>query len=279
MSGYFSQRNTNAREHNFYGSGVRVPVEGPRGPSGPVGPAGPRGRDGADGDPGTDVSARKFIVLSGWRDYGVQNVGSLPHLLGIGDASPANMTNNLAYGEEPFVWCYSNYVDMEHRLYASWTTANGPHSSVIPSGDTNYPYLHSTWDRYIGFRVTPGVWKCSAFLGDGNQRTRWFLDKDKNRVNTPWNGETEYRSYQEPGLGFNYAIITVPPGGDMMIAVEQNNHSGNTYYARPVFHLECLAEFAGTDGPAIAYPGYSTAWAPKWRQIAFPNLPRLTICN
>lgn len=62
MSSYYSRRNTNAREHNFYGNGVRVPVEGPRGPAGPSGPPGPSGRHGVDGNHGLDGNA-DFIHL------------------------------------------------------------------------------------------------------------------------------------------------------------------------------------------------------------------------
>ena len=62
MSEYYSQRNTNARQHNFYGNGVRVPVEGPRGPPGSVGPIGPRGRDGSDGNHGSDGNADFMLI-------------------------------------------------------------------------------------------------------------------------------------------------------------------------------------------------------------------------
>lgn len=51
MSQYWSQRNTNARQHTFYGNGV--PTEGPRGASGPAGPVGSRGPNGPAGRDGT----------------------------------------------------------------------------------------------------------------------------------------------------------------------------------------------------------------------------------
>ena len=227
----------------------------------------------------SNSSTRKYIVMTANWDY---TQGFSASLYSI--ASVFNTTSSSSIPEEGFHQMYTNINDVSHRLFRSWTTNKGPHSSsgVVPGDDTNYPYQNGSWDRYMGFRVKPGVWKCTITSAHYSLHYNWFLDKNKNRENQQWDPsthvESEYRhdaNYSGVQGTTHIAYIMVPAGSDGIIGLETNNSTARMNWSLPIIELEQFAEFESTDGDATAYVSYNNAFAPKWDQVVFNSNPRV----
>ena len=245
---------------------------GPTGADGAIGPTGADGAigpTGAAGPTGAVGSQNKFIIMtSNWQGTGDNFWDWAGRVSG-----DINNSNSYYHGYYRMV---TNIDDVEHRLFRSWQSQDGPYAGgVVDGNDPNYPYPYSDSDRWLGFRLKPGIWKCEVNGGSVNTSTYlWFEDTDKNRYvylnSSEWRSPGEFNSTPP-------SFIYVNPGPDQLIALHvwgQGTDSAN--WGCPNIHLEQITEFTSTDGPATAYVNYTTAFAPKWEQVAFGVNKRVT---
>lgn len=224
MSGYYSQRNTNAREHNFYGNGVRVPVEGPRGPSGPSGPVGPRGRDGLDGNHGLDGNA-DFMFLD-------------------------------AIANPPTTYGATNF---EYNIYGSIDML-ADHRCIRSQGTSAHVYNGNHHVRSIALLFKPGVYRFTLNARHGHLDEYSFgFDVNHNHVigymngnEDPWSPEAAHT--RAPTVSYTYMITN----NTNFYFIERTNVSNSSYFAqRPQMIFERLGhvEESGNDDVLHGYMG------------------------
>lgn len=220
MSGYYTQRNTSTRQHNFYNNDESV--RGPPGAPGARGPSGPRGRSGIDGNHGVNGNA-DFMLL---------------------DAVPNPPT---AYG----------ITNFQYNIYGS-SDMLADHRCIRSQGTSPHAYGNAHHVRSIALLFKPGVYRFTVNRRTGNRDEYSFgFDLNHNNVIGYMNGNEDPFSpvaSDAPSITRTY-IITNKTN---FYFIERTNVSNSSYAAQApqmIFERIGDVESSGNDDTLAGYLG------------------------